>query len=42
MFVIGPSHPPPKVMDAPPNQILFLTNLPSETSDLMLQMLFNQ
>lgn len=25
-----------------PNQILFLTNLPEETSDLMLQMLFNQ
>jgi len=30
------------VMDAPPNQILFLTNLPEETNEMMLQMLFNQ
>ena len=28
--------------DAPPNQILFLTNLPEETNEMMLQMLFNQ
>lgn len=26
----------------PPNQILFLTNLPEETNEVMLQMLFNQ
>ncbi|KAI5700691.1 hypothetical protein M8J76_016496 [Diaphorina citri] len=26
----------------PPNQILFLTNLPEETSEMMLSMLFNQ
>ncbi|XP_013781541.1 U1 small nuclear ribonucleoprotein A-like [Limulus polyphemus] len=26
----------------PPNQILFLTNLPEETNDMMLSMLFNQ
>ncbi len=30
------------VMEAPPNQILFLTNLPEETNEMMLQMLFNQ
>ncbi len=30
------------VMDAPPNQILFLTNLPEETNEMMLSMLFNQ
>lgn len=28
--------------DAPPNQILFLTNLPKETDAVMLSMLFNQ
>ena len=28
--------------DAPPNQILFLTNLPEETNETMLSMLFNQ
>jgi len=28
--------------DAPPNQILFLTNLPQETNEMMLSMLFNQ
>jgi len=44
----------PKVMDPaqaainssnqeqPPNQILFLTNLPDETNEMMLSMLFNQ
>ena len=32
----GPVH------DAPPNQILFLTNLPEETNEMMLSMLFNQ
>ena len=30
------------VMDAPPNQILFLTSLPEETNEMMLSMLFNQ
>ena len=29
-------------MNAPPNQILFLTNLPQETNEMMLSMLFNQ
>ncbi|GFT80975.1 u1 small nuclear ribonucleoprotein A [Nephila pilipes] len=28
--------------EQPPNQILFLTNLPSETNEMMLSMLFNQ
>nr|ADD38806.1 U1 small nuclear ribonucleoprotein A [Lepeophtheirus salmonis] len=28
--------------EAPPNQILFLTNLPDETNEMMLSMLFNQ
>ncbi|XP_054153052.1 U1 small nuclear ribonucleoprotein A-like [Oppia nitens] len=28
--------------EQPPNNILFLTNLPEETNELMLQMLFNQ
>jgi len=28
--------------EQPPNQILFLTNLPEETTEVMLQMLFNQ
>jgi len=30
------------VDNAPPNQILFLTNLPGETNEMMLSMLFNQ
>jgi len=30
------------VENAPPNQILFLTNLPEETNEMMLSMLFNQ
>ncbi|TRY74870.1 hypothetical protein TCAL_12569 [Tigriopus californicus] len=30
------------VLEAPPNQILFLTNLPEETNEMMLSMLFNQ
>lgn len=30
------------VPEQPPNQILFLTNLPDETSEIMLSMLFNQ
>ncbi len=36
--VPGGGHVP----DAPPNQILFLTNLPEETNEMMLSMLFNQ
>merc|ERR1712072_273276 len=30
------------VDNAPPNQILFVTNLPEETNEMMLGMLFNQ
>lgn len=29
-------------IEQPPNQILFLTNLPEETNEMMLSMLFNQ
>lgn len=36
------SHTSSKTAEQPPNQILFLTNLPKETSELMLSMLFNQ
>lgn len=32
----------PPMGEQPPNQILFLTNLPEETTEVMLQMLFNQ
>jgi len=35
----GPAGPVP---DQPPNAILFLTGLPEETNDMMLQMLFGQ
>ncbi|KAG5278316.1 hypothetical protein AALO_G00097610 [Alosa alosa] len=41
----APSQPPPpatQVPDNPPNYILFLTNLPEETNEMMLSMLFNQ
>ncbi len=41
----GTPYQPPgggHVPDAPPNQILFLTNLPEETNEMMLSMLFNQ
>lgn len=34
--------PSGEVMDAAPNQILFLTSLPEETNEMMLSMLFNQ
>ncbi|XP_012283363.1 U1 small nuclear ribonucleoprotein A [Orussus abietinus] len=40
-----PQHPGlanTTVPEQPPNQILFLTNLPDETSEMMLSMLFNQ
>uniref|UniRef100_G3Q7Z9 Small nuclear ribonucleoprotein polypeptide B2 n=1 Tax=Gasterosteus aculeatus aculeatus TaxID=481459 RepID=G3Q7Z9_GASAC len=33
---------PPMVPDNPPNYILFLNNLPEETNEMMLSMLFNQ
>uniref|UniRef100_A0A3Q2ZH29 Small nuclear ribonucleoprotein polypeptide B2 n=1 Tax=Kryptolebias marmoratus TaxID=37003 RepID=A0A3Q2ZH29_KRYMA len=33
---------PSQVPDNPPNHILFLTNLPEETNEMMLSMLFNQ
>lgn len=33
---------PTTVPEQPPNQILFLTNLPDETNEMMLSMLFNQ
>ncbi|XP_063055568.1 U2 small nuclear ribonucleoprotein B'' [Engraulis encrasicolus] len=41
----GASQPPPpatQVPDNPPNYILFLNNLPEETNEMMLSMLFNQ
>lgn len=31
-----------QVPDNPPNHILFLNNLPEETNEMMLSMLFNQ
>ncbi|XP_037546061.1 U2 small nuclear ribonucleoprotein B'' [Nematolebias whitei] len=34
--------PAAQVPDNPPNHILFLTNLPEETNEMMLSMLFNQ
>jgi len=37
-----PSGATQGVDNAPPNQILFLTNLPQETNEMMLSMLFNQ
>uniref|UniRef100_UPI00358E7B44 U1 small nuclear ribonucleoprotein A-like n=1 Tax=Myxine glutinosa TaxID=7769 RepID=UPI00358E7B44 len=38
----GGSLGPTQVLENPPNHILFLTNLPEETSEMMLSMLFNQ
>lgn len=38
----SPTPQGPKVQEQPPNCILFLTNLPEETNDMMLSMLFNQ
>lgn len=35
-------HAPVQVPDNPPNHILFLSNLPEETNEMMLSMLFNQ
>jgi len=37
-----PASSGPQVAEQPPHYILFLTNLPQETSDVMLSMLFNQ
>lgn len=34
--------PQAALMEQPPNNILFLTNLPEETTEMMLTMLFNQ
>ncbi|XP_028828336.1 U2 small nuclear ribonucleoprotein B'' isoform X2 [Denticeps clupeoides] len=41
---INTQPPPPatQVPDNPPNYILFLNNLPEETNEMMLSMLFNQ
>ncbi|XP_051632392.1 LOW QUALITY PROTEIN: U1 small nuclear ribonucleoprotein A [Manacus candei] len=38
----GQMGPPQTLSENPPNHILFLTNLPEETNELMLSMLFNQ
>jgi len=42
----APSVPAPapvsSIPEQPPNQILFITNLPEETNEMMLSMLFNQ
>lgn len=38
----GPAVPAPAIPEQPPNQILFITNLPEETNEMMLSMLFNQ
>ncbi|KAK7098464.1 U1 small nuclear ribonucleoprotein A-like [Littorina saxatilis] len=37
-----PAAPAPALPEQPPNQILFITNLPEETNEMMLSMLFNQ
>ena len=43
-FFIDPAAmaAPNAIPEQPPNQILFLTNLPEETNEMMLSMLFNQ
>lgn len=38
----GATGAPAVIPEQPPNQILFLTNLPEETNEMMLSMLFNQ
>ncbi|XP_055107070.1 U1 small nuclear ribonucleoprotein A isoform X2 [Symphalangus syndactylus] len=40
--VLTDSPTTPQLSENPPNHILFLTNLPEETNELMLSMLFNQ
>lgn len=44
MAAAPPAQPaaPTAIPEQPPNQILFLTNLPEETNEMMLSMLFNQ
>ena len=48
MFISVPAAPvvtapaPAAIPEQPPNQILFITNLPEETNEMMLSMLFNQ
>jgi RNA recognition motif-containing protein len=37
----GTPHVSAAVPEQPPNQILFLTNLPDETNEIMLSMLFS-
>ncbi|XP_066063279.1 LOW QUALITY PROTEIN: U1 small nuclear ribonucleoprotein A-like [Chamaea fasciata] len=39
---LAPLAAPQPLSENPPNHILFLTNLPEETNELMLSMLFNQ
>ncbi|XP_073783722.1 U2 small nuclear ribonucleoprotein B'' isoform X1 [Danio rerio] len=42
---VNTQPPPPatvQIPDNPPNYILFLNNLPEETNEMMLSMLFNQ
>ncbi|XP_058677316.1 U1 small nuclear ribonucleoprotein A-like [Ammospiza nelsoni] len=39
---MAPIPTPQPLSENPPNHILFLTNLPEETNELMLSMLFNQ
>ncbi|KAK3576202.1 hypothetical protein CHS0354_016030 [Potamilus streckersoni] len=39
---VVPAAAPNAMPEQPPNQILFLTNLPEETNEMMLSMLFNQ
>ncbi|XP_052230350.1 U1 small nuclear ribonucleoprotein A-like isoform X1 [Dreissena polymorpha] len=39
---VGGPVAPTSMPEQPPNQILFLTNLPEETNEMMLSMLFNQ
>lgn len=36
------SAAPTSIPEQPPHHILFLTNLPEETNEMMLSMLFNQ
>uniref|UniRef100_A0A667XN71 Small nuclear ribonucleoprotein polypeptide B2 n=1 Tax=Myripristis murdjan TaxID=586833 RepID=A0A667XN71_9TELE len=40
--VMNAAKKPAAVPDNPPNYILFLSNLPEETNEMMLSMLFNQ
>ncbi|CAN8010814.1 unnamed protein product [Ixodes pacificus] len=42
MMMMAPGAMMGSLPEQPPNQILFLTNLPEETNEMMLSMLFNQ